>query len=107
MKQTRCWAVDYCVTGRRRVARTRWQCARCGDSIPPGDAYLEVTELPGGQSGHADAAGHPVRLQVCAECVFRRGDSHMVDPLTDEQFSRDPARWDIAYAAGLGSAVAR
>lgn len=108
MRRIKYWGMGYCTLGRRRVARKPHQCDRlCGGAIPVGDAYVEATELPGGQSGTASAVGHPVRLRICAECAYRRGDSHIVDPLTDRQFSRDPGGWDMAFAAGQSSAVAR
>lgn len=38
----------------------------CRNGIKAGDRYLICTEYPGGESGYADTAGHPVRLHLCA-----------------------------------------
>lgn len=39
--------------------------------IRKGDLYVLCTEFPGGESGFADSAGHPVRLRLCMECAPR------------------------------------
>lgn len=64
--------------------RTRYEFVRssidrpCDDypqssaiNIRKGDLYLLCTEFPGGESGYADAAGHPVRLRLCMDCAPR------------------------------------
>lgn len=61
----------------RRARRLRW-CESCdsGD-IQPGDLYLEHKEFPGGDSGFADAAGHPVRSPECRACAELYGRGHL------------------------------
>lgn len=79
--------------GRRRVARKTH--AACGGYCPPilpGDVYMELTELPGGESGHADSAGHPVRMAVCASCACKHGDYQSVFPVPAEQLARTATR---------------
>jgi len=63
----------------------------CGGYCPPihaGDVYLEVTELPGGESGYADDAGHPVRMVVCVGCACKSGDWPEITPVPAEQMDR-------------------
>jgi len=61
----------------RRVARKPHRCGKSwwneGHPIRPGETYLLHTELPGGESGYADAAGHPVRMAECGDCATRYG----------------------------------
>ncbi len=74
---------------RRRMARKMHPA--CGGYCPPirpGDVYLEVTELPGGESGYADSAGHPVRMAVCASCACTHGDWPEIHPVPTEQMDR-------------------
>ena len=84
--------MGYCTTGRRRLARKKHPA--CGGHCPPiqpGEVYLEVTEFPGGESGYADAAGHPVRMCVCAPCLIardRQGALIDLDPIPFEQALR-------------------
>lgn len=56
-----------------RTARKRYQCddypQSSADVIKPGDKYVLCTELPGGESGFADDAGHPVKLRLCVNCA--------------------------------------
>jgi hypothetical protein len=59
-----------------RVRRARISRPGCGcycKQIQPGDLYIEWTEFPGGESGYADGAGHPVRMAECRECAERYG----------------------------------
>lgn len=62
--------------------RTRYEIVRstidraCDDypyssaiNIRKGDLYLLCTEFPGGESGYADSAGHPVQLRICMDCA--------------------------------------
>ena len=74
---------------RRRVARKAWPgCGGYCRTIQPGEVYLEVTELPGGESGFADSAGRPVRMAVCAPCAMRHGDYQEIYPVPAEQMDR-------------------
>ncbi|MFE2996848.1 hypothetical protein ACFXG4_17755 [Nocardia sp. NPDC059246] len=50
-----------------RRARKLQTCS-CDRRIKPGEQYLEHKEFPSGESGYADAAGHPVRLAECYRC---------------------------------------
>lgn len=79
------------VTVRRRVARKthRARCCSPAPVIRPGDVYLEHKEFPGGDTGYADTAGHPVVLRECANCARRYGRAHLLDPPTPEP---DPKR---------------
>lgn len=54
-----------------RRARAERLCEgyRCTVVIPVGQMYLVCTEFPGGESGYASSAGHPVRLSVCPDCA--------------------------------------
>lgn len=49
------------------VGVRRHICAWCDKPIEPGTEYVVATEYPGGDSGYADTAGHPVRMSVHAE----------------------------------------
>lgn len=55
------------------VARKRYRCddypASSADVIKPGDRYVLITEYPGGESGYATGAGHPVRMKSCLNCI--------------------------------------
>lgn len=55
---------------RARTAMKRHHCGNylCQRVILPGDRYMLLVELPGGEAGYADAAGHPVQMKVCAKC---------------------------------------
>lgn len=44
-----------------------------GHDIAAGELYIEHTEFPGGESGYADTAGHPVRMSECRSCAERYG----------------------------------
>ena len=52
---------------RHVTARSRHRCEWCHKAIEPGTVYVLATEYPGGDSGYADAAGHPVRMCVHAD----------------------------------------
>lgn len=70
----------------RTVARTaakERQCA-CGGIIKVGDRYLLHTEFPGGGSGYADFAGHPVEVPECEMCAIRHGRGHLVQGFYDD-----------------------
>lgn len=73
-----------------RRARSERLCEghRCTVIIPPGQNYLVCTEYPGGESGYADAAGHPVRLAVCPDCAPRWTHSAMPDSPGSEEADR-------------------
>lgn len=63
-----------------RVRRARKRHPGCGGhcrAIQPGELYVEHTEFPGGESGYADGAGHPVRSAECADCAKRYGRGHL------------------------------
>lgn len=70
------------VTTVRRVARKTHWCPGCHPSQPirAGQAYLVHTEFPGGDSGYADAAGHPVRMSECGDCARRYGRGALLEP---------------------------
>ncbi|MGW4126286.1 hypothetical protein [Nocardia sp. NPDC004711] len=59
-------------TTRLRCARKSHECT-CDRWIQPGEQYLEHKEFPGGESGYANAAGHPVCLAECYRCAVRCG----------------------------------
>lgn len=61
-----------------RVRRARKMHLSCCKPIQPGDLYVEHTEFPGGESGYADAAGHPVHMAECRDCAERYGRSGMI-----------------------------
>jgi hypothetical protein len=67
-------------TSRVRRARKSRHCGSdyIGPQIKPGDLYIEHTEFPGGESGYADAAGHPVRMAECRDCAERYGRGHLI-----------------------------
>ncbi|MFV8173774.1 hypothetical protein [Mycolicibacterium peregrinum] len=56
-----------------RVRRARKARRGCCGPIQPGEFYIEHTEFPGGESGYANAAGHPVRLAENRACAERYG----------------------------------
>lgn len=59
-----------------RVRRARKAHVACGGyctPIRPGELYIVHTEFPGGESGYADGAGHPVRMAECRACAERYG----------------------------------
>lgn len=60
-------------TYRERIVRAR-RARRCDDrgTIAAGELYLLCTEYPGGDSGYADSAGHPVRMRICQRCAPRK-----------------------------------
>jgi hypothetical protein len=49
---------------RHRKAARDHRCQWCGKAIPKGSEYVVATEFPGGESGYADTAGHPVRMRI-------------------------------------------
>lgn len=71
-------------TPRVRQARTvRFGC----HVIQPGDLYIEHVEFPGGESGYADSAGHPVRMAECRDCAERYGRGDLIqarDAVSDQ-----------------------
>ena len=71
----------HCMTTAARTARRVYYCGGCasGNAIQPGDRHLEHTEFPGGESGFADSAGHPVRMRECARCAHRCGRGELLD----------------------------
>ena len=83
---------DWRTTSRRRVARkVHAACGGCCPPIQPGEVYLEAVEFPGGESGYATTAGHPVRMRVCAGCVIARDrllGTIDLDPIPFEQAIR-------------------
>lgn len=61
--------------GLRRVARKAHLC-QWGDCrrIEPGEVYVSSVCFPNGDdAGYAKAAGHPVRMALCAKCALRYG----------------------------------
>ncbi|WP_301119839.1 hypothetical protein [Mycolicibacterium fortuitum] len=58
----------------RRARRNRRGC----HPIRAGELYIEHTEFPGGDSGYADAAGHPVRMAECRQCAERYGRGELI-----------------------------
>lgn len=68
---------------RMRRARTPRWCDDCDRwRIKPGQQYLVHTIFPGHDSGLADTAKHPVRLQQCFNCA----DSLNHDLFTDDEW---------------------
>lgn len=66
------------VTSRVRRARKMRLCdAYPGRPIRPGELYVEHTEYPGGESGYADSAGHPVRMAECRDCAEQCGRGYL------------------------------
>lgn len=86
----------HCTRVRRRVARSPKRCSETalweGHPIGPGDVYLEWTEFPGGESGYADHAGHPVRMAECADCARRYGRAALLDSLARATAPDAPSR---------------
>lgn len=80
---------------RRRTARTAHHCeGRNSDHCSPiaaGDAYLEVTLLPG-QNRDADSAGRPVRQRHCLYCAALNDNDYLLHPIPDTQDNR---YWDL------------
>lgn len=70
-------------TTRLRRARKPRQCG-CDRRIPSGEQYLEHKEFPGGESGYADAAGHPVRIAECYRCAVRYDRDYLFTEHKDE-----------------------
>lgn len=81
--------------------RTRYEVVRssidrpCDDypyssvtNIRKGELYLLCTEFPGGESGFADSAGHPVRLRICMACAPRWAVEQLVPEPRDSGSSR-------------------
>lgn len=56
---------------RTAVKLRRVSC--CGGLIRPGERYLMHVEMPGGDAGYADSAGHPVQMAECGRCATRYG----------------------------------
>lgn len=53
-------------------ARKHYTCEGfiCGNrAISPGDTYVVAIDYPGSSIGYADAAGHPYRMRLCANCA--------------------------------------
>lgn len=72
----------HCTTATPRVARKPRHCISCYPlrwTIAVGEHYLEIKEFPGGESGYADSAKHPVRAAVCEVCARRHGDGPILD----------------------------
>lgn len=63
----------------RRARRVRYGC----HLIQPGEVYIEHIEFPGGESGYADSAGHPVRMYECATCAERYGRGDLIRSALD------------------------
>lgn len=63
----------------RRARKTHPGCGGYCKPIQPGELYIEHTEFPGGDSGYADGAGHPVRMAECSACAERYGRGHLFD----------------------------
>lgn len=82
--------LGYNTHARRRVARkAHLGCGGYCPTIQPGEVYLEVVEFPGGESGYATSAGHPVRMAVCAPCALRNGSGILLlDPIPYDQLCR-------------------
>ena len=57
-------------TERHHTARRTHVCDNCGGPIPAGSEYVVAKAFPGGESGYADHAGHPVvfRLHATKPC---------------------------------------
>lgn len=66
----------------RRVARTNRRCrwGDCHRSIRVGEPYLHFVEFPGGESGYADYAGHPVSMDICHMCAKDGPDEGLLVP---------------------------
>ena len=64
-------------TAKARTARKPRRCSN-GHAIHPGDRYIEHKEFPGGDAGHADSAGHPVRMSECGDCAKRYGRGDLI-----------------------------
>ena len=63
-----------------RTARKSHACITCDQRvIRRGDSYLELVEFPGGDSGYADSAGHPVRAAECSPCARKYGRGPILD----------------------------
>lgn len=94
----------------RSIARTsrKDRTCPCGRVIRRGDRYVEHLEFPGGESGYADDAGHPVRLPECAPCAYRAGRAALVGLPTAEQLAaafndRHPVGTVVHYWTGARS----
>jgi hypothetical protein len=79
----------------RTAAKTR-RVRCCGGLIRTGERYLMHVELPGGDAGYADTAGHPVQMPECARCATRYGRGHLLGEATDTRSAVDQvlAEWD-------------
>ncbi|WP_280389272.1 hypothetical protein [Nocardia wallacei] len=74
------------MTTTTRLRRARKKHIACGGYCPPiqpGELYLEHKEFPGGESGYADAAGHPVRAAECRACAERYGRGHYFEEVSE------------------------
>ena len=74
--------IGHCATARPRTARKPHHCLSCYPlrlTIAIGDRYLEHKEFPGGESGYADSAKHPVRAAECEVCARRNGRGDLLD----------------------------
>jgi hypothetical protein len=67
----------------RRAVKPHLACGGYCPTIQPGELYIEHTEFPGGESGFADAAGHPVRMAECRACAERYGRGHLITARED------------------------
>lgn len=75
-------STGHCTTARPRTARKPHHCISCYPlrlTIAIGDRYLEIKEFPGGESGYADSAKHPVRAAECEVCARRHGRGDLLD----------------------------
>lgn len=69
------------VQARTAVKARRVPC--CGGLVLAGERYLVHVELPGGDAGYADTAGHPVQMAECSRCAIRDGRGELLGEAQD------------------------
>jgi hypothetical protein len=76
---------------RRRTARKQhvcqWGSCPHDRTIQPGEAYFVLTEYPGGESGYADYARRPTRMNICGRCAKDSDMVHELDPPTHQAYA--------------------
>lgn len=97
-------------TERLVTARKRHQCEDyppTTHTIKPGEQYVIATEYPGGESGYADDAGHPVRIKLCTACAGPRRMERLIAEAggkfapTHRVRERDGGEWTEVRADGV------